>query len=423
MADAVDRLARRIRDAMRSTAMRSPRFWGAAAVILVLLGAVAAGASGSATTTVRVKKGDLVTTVAVTGTLKAVNADLLGPPTVAHMWNFNIARMAPEGSVVKKGATVLVFDTSNLLRELKEKQAESAEASKQMEKKKAELQVQKEDSTLKQAEAQADLRKIRMLLDVPPELKAANDLKKTKLDLRAAEARVASLRTSLAASLRAGREELASLAEKKRRADERVREIEDAIRRMDVKAPRAGTVIYQADWNGNKKAVGDQCWVGEKVLEVADLQHMKAEGEVDEVDSGKVAPGQRTTLKLDAAPDSAYTGRIRSVWGALQAKSPANPLKVVKLDIILDRTDTRRMMPGMRFTGTIDTGVVRSVLTVPAAAVVVGPAGPEVMRRSLFGWRKTPVVIGTRAGKTVQIISGLAQGDRILERWPGKDRP
>ncbi len=408
---------------MYAAATRGPLFWGAAAVILVLLGAVAAGASGSAATTARVKRADLVTTVAVTGTLKAVNADLLGPPAVARMWNFNIARMAPEGSVVKKGATVLVFDTSNLLRELKEKQAESAEASKQMEKKKAELQVQKEDSTLKQAEAQADLRKIRMLLDVPPELKAANDLKKTKLDLRAAEARVASLRTSLAASLRAGREELASLAEKKKRADERVRELEDAIRRMDVKAPRPGTVIYQVDWNGNKKAVGDQCWVGEKVLEVADLQHMKAEGEVDEVDSGKVAPGQRATLKLDAAPDSTYTGRIRSVWGALQAKSPANPLKVVKLDIVLDRTDTRRMMPGMRFTGTIDTGVVKNVLTVPAAAVVVGPAGPEVMRRSFFGWRKTPVVIGTRAGKAVQIVSGLAPGDRILERWPGKDRP
>ncbi len=404
---------------MRRRASRRPRLWAGAAGAVLILFVLAAGTSRESGKTITVRKGDLVTTVPVTGTLQAVDADYLGPPSVAHMWNFSIARMVPEGTVVKKGRSVLVFDTSDLLRELKEKKTEGAEAAKQMEKKTAELQVQKEDGRLKRAEAEANLRKIEMLLDVPPDLKAANDLKKTRLDLAAARAEVAGLKASQAASMRAGEAELASLRETRQRADERVREIQDAIKRMNVKAPSAGTVIYQTDWQGNKKAVGDRCWIGEKVLEVAGLDRMKAEGEVDEVDSGKIAKGQRVVLRLDASPDVAYTGRIKSVWGALQVKSPTNPLKVVKLDIALDRTDTRHMMPGMRFSGTIDTGTLRGALVVPADAVSTGPSGPEVLKKTLFGWRRTAVVIGKRSKTDVQVLSGLSPGDRVLVKPEG----
>ncbi len=81
---------------------------------------------------------------------------------------------------------------------------------------------------------------------------------------------------------------------------------------------------------------------------------MEAEGDIDEADAGRVAVGQRVTFRLDAHPDDVFTGRVRSIGGSVQSRSERNPLKVVRLEIDLDRTDPQRMRPGMRFLGTIE---------------------------------------------------------------------
>jgi len=184
---------------------------------------------------------------------------------------------------------------------------------------------------------------------------------------------------------------------------------------MEVATSNSGTVIYETDWEGNKKAVGDRCWVGVKILEVANLNKMKAEGEVDEVDSGKVKAGQKISLRLDAAPEISYTGQVKSVWGALQVKSRTNPLKIIKLDISLDKTDTRHMMPGMRFSGTIETGTVKDAIIIPASCVKSGSSGPEVVKKTIFGWHSRNIRTGKRSKDEVQILSGLKEGDRVLE--------
>jgi len=181
-------------NAGRVNAKQHPRIWLACASALVLLSFLLATYAHGPGKSVRVIKGDLASKVQVTGTLKAINTDILGPPSLPHIWDYSIARMAPEGTEVKKGKVVLAFDVSDLAKELKEKTTESSEAAKQIEKKNAELRIQKEDNRLKLAEAEANLRKIEMLLDVPPDLKSANNLQKTKLDLRSAKAEVASLK-------------------------------------------------------------------------------------------------------------------------------------------------------------------------------------------------------------------------------------
>jgi len=418
--DKAGSLALKVWNRGRESARRHPRTWIGGASFAVLFSVLLAGMVHDPGKIIKVKRGDLSMTVAVTGTLKAVNTKLFGPPSLPHIWNYSIARMVPEGTVVKKGQMVLAFDSSDLVKELKEKSAESSEAAKQIDKKKAELLIQKEDNRLKLAQAEGALQKIEMQLDVPPDLQSVNDRKKIKLDLRSSETEVAKLQTSLKESIEAAQSELVSLMETKKRADDRVNEIKRSIKRMKVVAPNAGTVIYETNWQGDKKAVGDRCWVGEKILEVADLNKMKAEGEVDEVDSGKVKPGQRVTLRLDAAPEITYSGHIESVWGALQPKSNTNPLKIIKLDIALDRTDTRHMMPGMRFSGTIETRIVKDAIIIPASAVRTGASGPVVIKKTILGWHKTRIETGKRSRDEVQVLSGLSKGDKILNADEGE---
>jgi hypothetical protein len=210
--------------------------------------------------------------------------------------------------------------------------------------------------------------------------------------------------------------ELASFRERRDRAAARVSEIEQAIGRMSVKATRDGTVIYVTNWREEKKKVGDSCWRGESVVEIPDLSRMKALGEVDEADAGKVAIGQTVRLRLDAHPDVEYAGRVKSIWGTVQRKSWNNPLKVVRVDIDVEKTDQERMRPGMRFTGAIETGRVMGAVVIPTESVFLTPDGPIAWKQTRLGAAQVPLKLGKRTTSLVEVVSGLAPGDRVSRR-------
>jgi HlyD family secretion protein len=245
---------------------------------------------------------------------------------------------------------------------------------------------------------------------------ASKELAQSREDLALAIREVAYLKEKARLQKLQAGSEMASLVNRRDRAAARVREMENAIRRMMVAAPRDGTVVYLDTGQGEKKKVGDSAWRGQSVLEIPDLRTLRAEGEIDEADAGRVALGQRVTLRLDAHPDDVFTGRVRSIGGAVRSKSDINPLKVVKLEIDLDRTDPQRMRPGMRFTGTVEIERLAKALVVPAETVFTRPDGPVVYRRQ--GWRSEEVrpVLGRRNERLVEIKQGLSLGDKVSQK-------
>jgi multidrug efflux pump subunit AcrA (membrane-fusion protein) len=185
---------------------------------------------------------------------------------------------------------------------------------------------------------------------------------------------------------------------------------------MSVKAPRPGTVVYVTNWREEKKKVGDSAWRGERVIEIPDLTAMKGEGEVDESDAGKIAVGQKVRLRLEAHPDVEFVGKIGSIWSTVQRQSWRSLVQVVKLVIELDATDPRKMRPGMRFRGVIETGRVKNALLVPADAVFPTEAGPIAFREAAVGYTKRALTLGARNETSVEVKSGLSEGDRVARR-------
>jgi multidrug efflux pump subunit AcrA (membrane-fusion protein) len=144
-----------------------------------------------------------------------------------------------------------------------------------------------------------------------------------------------------------------------------------------------------------------------------------ADGEVDEADASRVAAGQKLSLRLDAHPDEEFGGTVSNIWGTVQRKSWRNPVKVVRLDIGLDRTDVRRMRPGMRFRGTIEIERVQEALVIPIEAVFSGDGGPTVYRKTFMGYDRVPVRLGRRNDNDVEVLEGLRDGDRVSRTEPG----
>ncbi len=391
-----------------------------AAIVLLLAGGswwlARGGKKNGAAEWVEVGREDLVLGVEVTGTLKAVESSVLGPPQVAETWNFKISMLAPEGSDVKAGDPVLAFDSSELDRKLEQKQAEAAAARKQIEKKEIDADLLRRQDDLRHSEAEARARKAALKVDRPGDLSAANELRQAKLDLELAREEMTYLEQRAVSARGADDAELRSLARQRDQAELRVREIQDAIRKMTLKAARDGTVIYMTDWREEKKKVGDTCWRGEQVLEIPDLRKMIAKGEVDEADSGKVEVGQPVTLRLDAHPDVEFHGKVASIWKTVQRRSYQNPLKVVRLDISLEKTDAVRMRPGMRFRGTIETGRVKQCLVISTDAVFPRPEGPVAYRKTVLGFEAVPLELGRRNDKLIEVLGGIRENDRVSRR-------
>jgi multidrug efflux pump subunit AcrA (membrane-fusion protein) len=362
------------------------------------------------------ERGDLVLTVDVNGVLAAVNSTPVGPPQVPDVFDFKIAMMAPEGTDVKAGVPVLAFDTSELERTLLEKQAESESAAKRIEKKEKDAEMARKNDELRLAEATSRQRKAALELDVPEEIVKAQQLREWRLNLEDATREMAFLTSKLEASRHADDVMLSALRGQKKAADLRVAEIQESIEAMAVKAERSGTVVYATNWRDEKKKVGDSAWRGERILEIPDLSAMKGEGEVDESDAGKIRVGQTVRFKLEAHPDVEFVGKISAIWSTVQRQSFRSLVKVVKLVVALDVTDSRKMRPGMRFRGVIETGRVENALLVPADAVFPTDAGPIAFTKTAIGYGKRVLTLGARNETSVEVKSGLDSGDRVARR-------
>ena len=406
----------------RPASGRRAIFFLSAAVVLFLLGGwtlrnkLAADRQGD---WIRASRGDLVTGFEVTGALASISSDSIGPPPLADIWDFKISMLAPEGADVKRGQPVLGFDTTDLQRRLEEKTAEADTARKQIDKERNDLSLRSKDERLRLAEAEARLRKSSLKLDTPGEIVGINERKTAEIEHAIAQRETVAARTRLNALESAARARIGLLQSKQHEAESVVTQMQSAIQQMMRMAPRDGTVVYTTNWRGEKKKIGDNCWKAERVIEIPDLTRMKAEGEVDEADAGRVSIGQRVTLRLDAHPDEELRGTITMAARTVQRKrGTQDPIKVLRVDVQLDKTDPAKMRPGMRFQGTIELNRVKSAVMIPREAVQVSSDGPYVYRRDAWNVHRIPVRLGKENDKFVEVVKGLDAGDRVLVAKP-----
>jgi HlyD family secretion protein len=381
---------------------------------LAALGAIGCARAGADDqVSAPVVRGDLLIEVDVTGVLKAVRAAPLGPPASVDERSFKIARMASEGAQVKKGDKVLFLDTTDIERDLIERTAERDSAAKDVERKAHEIELTRRESELRVIEAEALARKARLKADLPVQYTAAVEVKLALIDLDSAEAELRMARQRLEHTTRLGQAELAFLRDRHARFAARTTRLEQAIEEMAVSAPIDGVVVYRANWRGEKKKLGDPCWVGESCLEVVDIREMEARGEVDEMESARVAEGQHVRLRLDALPETEWLGQVESLRQNVYRQSPRNPLKVIGINIRLEKTDPTRMRPGMQFRGRLETARLKNVVLAPVAAVFSRASGPVAFRKTATGWQKVLLELGRRSRRQVEVRRGLEAGDRV----------
>jgi HlyD family secretion protein len=386
-----------------------------AAAWLLLLVAGCGEVAANEETWLPVTRDDLVLEVDVTGSLRATRASPIGPPGIPDMWDFKIVKLANEGSEVKEGKPVLTFDVSELQRQLAERTSERDQAAQEIVKKRIDQDLARREGELKVSEAEAVWRKAQLKADLPAQYTAAIEVKLAQLDLDAARAELEAARRRLSYQLKLGEAELAYLRDRHARATDRVQRLERGIKLMTVLSPVDGLVVHKSNWRGDKKKIGDTCWAGDACVEVVNISQMLGNGEVEETESARVKVGQPVRFRLEALPEVEWRATVGALRPTVYRQSPRTPLKVIGLDLALEKTD-RRMRPGMQFRGRIETERLPQALLIPLEAVFTRPEGPIAFRRTSVGHEVVRLQLGRRNLRFAEVLGGLSPGDRVSRR-------
>jgi HlyD family secretion protein len=134
----------------------------------------------------------------------------------------------------------------------------------------------------------------------------------------------------------------------------------------DVRAPITGTILEKDVERGTVIASAtSNVSGGTTLMKMADLNQVQVRTLVDETDIGKLQPGQRATVTVDAYPQRPFNGTVLKIEP--QAQTEQN----VTMFPVLIRIDNREglLRPGMNAEVEVHVGRREDVLAVPNAAL------------------------------------------------------
>jgi HlyD family secretion protein len=195
------------------------------------------------------------------------------------------------------------------------------------------------------------------------------------------------------------------------RAGEQLKEAVDRLEDTEIRAPARGTILEKFVEEGQViTSTVSSVSEGTLLFTMADLSRIYVEAMVDEVDIGRVAPGQRVKITVDAWPDRVFTGRVKRI-------SPKGRVErtVTFFDVVIDITGNERgkLRPGMSANVEIVIDSVKDVLLVPSEALRKKDGETGVFMSGEEGPVWVPVTPGKTDGVLTE-VKGLEAGGVVI---------
>ncbi len=200
------------------------------------------------------------------------------------------------------------------------------------------------------------------------------------------------------------------------RARARLESLRVQLRYATVRAPLAGTVLDVFVEEGNAVSPVTAVTGGTLLMSLAGTETLHLKGLVDENEVARVAASQPARIRTEAFGDHLFEGRVRKI-----APLGQRVQNVTYFEVEIEITDAEagRLRPRMSADADIVTEVVEDAVVVPETALryqgaeifvdVVNGAGPPHAEARA-------VEIGIVDDARVQILSGVAAGERVLTR-------
>ncbi|MEI7036775.1 HlyD family secretion protein [Fulvimonas yonginensis] len=282
----------------------------------------------------------------IAGELFARSSVAVAPPAVDGLWQLTVTQMAGDGAPVAKGDVLVVFDGAEVSKNLTAKRSELAEKQRKQEQLRLDLADRAREAELATAQARADAEKARRKASVPPGYVAGIDYRKLLVARARAEQklRLTIERERIAAAERAAEQQLADAEVAQLQSE--VAELQASLVALTIRAPRAGIVLHETKWNGDKIDAGSQVWRGQSVAQMPDLSTLAVRAALPERELGRVRLGQRVQVQLAGAGQRSLAGTVVVIGNNVHSKSRVEAIPVMDLLVRLDDGQTARLRPG-----------------------------------------------------------------------------
>ncbi|MFW6057782.1 MAG: efflux RND transporter periplasmic adaptor subunit, partial [Persicimonas sp.] len=235
--------------------------------------------------------------------------------------------------------------------------------------------------------------------------------------LAVSTARLDSARASLANAKQTHRHDLEGARARVRAAKASLSDARTQLSYATIRAPIDGTVASVSTDEGETVAAGLQA---PTFVTILDLDRLRVDAFVDEVDIAKVEPDQEVQFSVDAHPARDFEGRVRTIYPNALTDDDVVYYRVV---IDLSAPDARLLRPKMTADVTIFRQRRDDVLAVPARSIERVDGRDVVYARAGSAVEPREVKLGARDGQWVEVVEGLDGGETILLEPPSPSDP
>lgn len=266
-------------------------------------------------------------------------------PSIRDVWNYNLMMLVAEGSQVKAGEPVAIFEASEVKARLDTYRSAYKERQRNLEKVRlSHIEAAKmNDLTVSETKSHAEksLRKAAL----PKELVKRVEYDKLVIERDLFGQLVQLVERQRDALKRARASELRGLSSEIVQLRQIVTNLENGLTKLTVLAPRAGIVLHTIGFDGEKIAVGRRVPMGSAIANLADPEKIFVSAKVLEAQSSLLRKGQ--PVFVDVPGSSVKVAAKISGFGPIfHGKSANQPIVVRDIDIEFD-TPAKNLKPGM----------------------------------------------------------------------------
>ncbi len=401
-----------------------------------------------------VRRGALTARLTTTGALRPIRSLTYRSPVVGR--EVEILDLAPEGTRVNEGDLLVRIDTTETERDLDRAQQELRQAQLDLEVAEGETEeaaaamasTTEGDGALAVTESRTRLQlaekkreRLRQEFEQLQPLQAKGYITREELGRTASELEQADEELELMRKRativeqqthpREQRRAVLQLAQKEaqlgrartrlQETSGRVTQIRHLIDDCRLYARGPGMVVYEEFLSVNprrKIRVGDRVTTSQGIVTIPEVGRMLVDASVSEAELHRVHPGQFASVHAEAFSDVVLRGQVVRV-GTLASSSVYRPLDDKRFDLIIELEPADAdLRPQMTVRADITVGQRDNVLLVPVNAVF-GQTGEFVAHVAAGRVVETrPITLGESNDDVVEVVSGLAEGERVLITAP-----
>jgi RND family efflux transporter MFP subunit len=183
---------------------------------------------------------------------------------------------------------------------------------------------------------------------------------------------------------------------------ERLEKAGEAPRTVTLHAEASGYVVKKTVTSGTRVTPADV------LFELADLSHLWVLADVYESDLASVRVGTRGEVRVTYRPGRSWHGRVTNVAPTVEEKT-----RTVKVRLEVDNTGDD-LKPDMFADVELQDDRGKGLLVPDDAVIDAGDRRLVFLDRGEGRYEPREVNLGARVGKGFQVLSGLAEGDRVV---------